>query len=230
MELFHEDKEVRFEWELRTAQGALMTDPNPAREKDLLERIKAGDEEAFIQLYRERYPAVHRFALQVSGSPSLADDVTQEVFLALIREVSKYDPARGSLSAYLYGMARNMVIDHIKRRSLDVSISRSEEEEGAFSSTRLVAPGDPLGDLTRDEAVEGLRKAVLALPEHYREVVVLCDLHEMKYDHAAQILGLAVGTVRSRLYRARELLLKKMTARTEAGPEVANFKTARCSL
>lgn len=207
-----------------------MTDPNPASEKDLLERIKAGDEEAFIQLYRERHAAVHRFALQMSGSASLADDVTQEVFLALIREVSKYDSARGPLSGYLYGMARNMVIDHLKRGSLHVSITQAEEEGGRFSSTRLAAPGDPLGDLTRDEAVEGLRKAVLALPEHYREVVVLCDLHEMNYDGAAQALGLAVGTVRSRLHRARDLLLKKMTAKTEAGPGVPNLKTARCVL
>jgi len=215
---------------MRIAQGALMTDPNPAIEKDLLERIKAGDEDAFIALYRERHPAVHRFALQMSGSASVADDVTQEVFLALIREVTNYDPARGSLSAYLYGMTRNMVIDHMKRGNSHVSITQAEEDDGSFSSARLVAPGDLLDDLTRDEAVEGLRKAVLALPEHYREVVVLCDLHEMNYEHAAQTLGLAVGTVRSRLHRARELLLKKMTSKPEAGPGVANLKTARCVL
>jgi RNA polymerase sigma-70 factor, ECF subfamily len=218
------------EWKLRAAQGALMTDPNPASEKELLERIKAGDEEAFIALYRERHSAVHRFALQMSGSASLADDVTQEVFLALIREVTNYDPSRGTLSGYLYGMARNMVIDHLKRGSLHVSITQADGEDGSFPSEGFVAPGDPLGDLTRDEAVEGLRKAVLALPEHYREVVVLCDLHEMNYDLAAQTLGLAVGTVRSRLHRARDLLLKKMTAKTEAGPGVANLKTARCFL
>jgi RNA polymerase sigma-70 factor (ECF subfamily) len=207
-----------------------MTDPNPATEKDLLERIKAGDEDAFIQLYRERYAAVYRFALQMSGSASLAEDVTQEVFLALIREVSHYDPARGTISGYLYGMARNMVIDHLKGAKLHVSITQADDEGGQLSPAGLVASGDLLGDLTRDEAVEDLRKAVLALPEHYREVVVLCDLHEMNYDYAAQILGLAVGTVRSRLHRARDLLLKKMTAKTEAGPGVANLKAARCAL
>src|SRR5579862_7201236 len=127
-------------------------------------------------------------------------------------------------------MARNIVIDHLKGGKLHVSITEAEDDDGHFSSARLVAPGDPLGDLTRDEAVEGLRKAVLALPEHYREVVVLCDLHEMNYDHAAQTLGLAVGTVRSRLHRARDLLLKKMTAKAETGAGVANLKTARCAL
>lgn len=207
-----------------------MTDPYPVNEKDLLERIKAGDEEAFIQLYRERHSAVHRFALQMTGSVSLAEDVTQEVFLALIREVSKYDPARGPLSGYLYGMTRNIVIDHMKGGKLHVSITQAEDEDGHFFSTRLAAPGDPLGDLTRGEALEGLRKAVLALPEHYREVVILCDLHEMNYDQAAQTLGLAVGTVRSRLHRARDLLLKKMTAKTEPSPGMANLKTARCAL
>jgi RNA polymerase sigma-70 factor, ECF subfamily len=211
-------------------KAILMTDPTPASERELLDRIKAGDEEAFIALYRERQPAVHRFALQMSGSASVAEDVTQEVLLALIREVTNYDPARGPLSGYLYGMVRNMVIDHMKRGNSHVSITPAEEGDGNFSSAQLVAPGDLLGDLTRDEAVEGLRKAVLALPEHYREVVVLCDLHEMNYDHAARTLGLAIGTVRSRLHRARELLLKKMTSKPEASPGVANLKTIRCEL
>ena len=92
-----------------------MTDPIATSENDLLEKIKAGDEAAFIQLYRDRQMAIHRLALQMSGSQTIAEDVTQEVFLALIREVRGFDPERGTLSAYLYGMARNMVRDHMKR-------------------------------------------------------------------------------------------------------------------
>ena len=89
---------------------------------------------------------------------------------------------------------------------------------------------DPLEDLTRGEAVESLRKAVLALPEHYREVVVLCELHEMNYEHAAKALGCAVGTVRSRLHRAREILLKRLSTRKEMAERAGNMKPARCAL
>jgi RNA polymerase sigma-70 factor (ECF subfamily) len=207
-----------------------MTDPISISENELLERIKAGDEAAFIQLYRDRQMAIHRFALQMSGSPSIAEDVTQEVFLALIREVRRFDPARGPLSAYLYGMARNMVLDHLRKGRMDVSLEEFEAPDSRASEARVVATGDPLGDLTRGEAVESLRKAILALPEHYREVVVLCDLNEMNYDHAAAALGCAIGTVRSRLHRAREILLKRLTTKKGSEKQAGEMKPLRCAL
>src|SRR6266567_993508 len=134
-----------------------MTDPISTTENDVLEKIKAGDEAAFIQLYRDRQMAIHRLALQMSGSQTIAEDVTQEVFLALIREVRGFDPERGTLSAYLYGMARNMVLDHMKRGRMDVSLEEFETQDGRSSSAKQVVMGDPLGDLTRGEAVESLR-------------------------------------------------------------------------
>ena len=207
-----------------------MTDPTPAGEKDILTRILAGDEEAFIHLYRERHGPVYRFALQMSGSRSVAEDVTQEVFLALIHEVHNYDASRGTLSGYLYGMARNMVFDHLKRGRMDVPLAQAEADGERSLTAPMDASGDPLGDLTRDEAVESLRQAVLVLPQHYREVVVLCDLHEMNYQDAAKVLGCAVGTVRSRLHRARELLLKKLSTRGTPGQAVQSMNPARCYL
>ena len=77
---------------------------------------------------------------------------------------------------------------------------------------RVVAEQDIFGDLAQSERVETLRRAVLALPPAYREVVVLCDLHERDYAEAASVLGCAIGTVRSRLHRARALLTEKMRA------------------
>ena len=75
--------------------------------------------------------------------------------------------------------------------------------------------GDPLDELTRSELIEGVRQAVLALPQHYRETVVLCDLHELSYQETAAVLGCAVGTVRSRLHRARALLVERLRSRVE---------------
>jgi RNA polymerase sigma-70 factor (ECF subfamily) len=81
---------------------------SPAEPDDeLLLRLQSGDEQAFLALYRRRQPAIYRFALHMSGSAAIAEDVTQDVFLALIRDGFGYDPELGSLPAYLYGIARS---------------------------------------------------------------------------------------------------------------------------
>ena len=135
-----------------------------------------------------------------------------------MRDGRNFDPTRGSLAAYLYGIARNHVLRAFEReRSFDPLETDSEESNDAPHAT-LVAHFDPLGDLTRAESVEKLRQAVLALPAHYREVVVLCELHEMSYAEAAGALDCAVGTVRSRLHRARAMLAEKMRGRRGREP------------
>ncbi len=186
---------------------------------ELLGLMLTGDEDAFTALYRRRQGGVYRFALQMSGSEALAEDVVQEVFLVLMRDGRNFDPARGSVAAYLYGITRNHVLRAFERERNFVSFDEGEDESGEAPHEGLISRADLLGDLTRAETVEKLRQAVLALPTHYREVVVLCDLHEMSYMEAAAALGCAVGTVRSRLHRARAMLAEKMRAgaRREAG-------------
>ncbi len=175
-------------------------------DSDLLQRARKGDEAAFVALYRRRQGNVYRFALRMSGSEAIAEDVTQEVFLALLREAARYDATRSSLASYLFGIARNQVLRRLERERNYTPFPDSEEEEvGA-----LQAMESPLGDLTRQETIEAVRQAVLALPPHYREVVVLCDLHELSYLETAETLNCAVGTVRSRLHRARALLGEKL--------------------
>lgn len=183
---------------------------------DLLRLTLAGDEEAFTALYRRRQGGVYRFALQMSGSEALAEDVVQETFMVLMRDGGNFDSARGSLAAYLYGIARNHVLRAFDRERALVRFDDEAEEGGDAPHENLVARPDPLGDLTRAESVEKLRQAVLALPAHYREVVVLCELHEMSYQEAADALGCAVGTVRSRLHRARAMLAEKLRGRRGA--------------
>jgi RNA polymerase sigma-70 factor (ECF subfamily) len=193
-------------------QQAMTREPTEINDIDLLQRALAGDEESFTALYRRRQGSVYRFALQMSGRSSLAEEVTQEVFLAMIREARRFDPGRGSLMAYLYGIARNHVLRCLERDRLYVSMA--DEPEG--ESAQWTAKEDTLGDLTRGETIESVRQAVLALPPNFREVVLLCDLHEMSYADAAAALDCAVGTVRSRLHRARGMLLEKMKAQKRA--------------
>jgi RNA polymerase sigma-70 factor (ECF subfamily) len=163
----------------------------------------------------------------MSGSETVAEDVTQEVFMVLMNDTSRYDPEKGTLSAYLYGVARNHVLRALGRERSFVSIDNTSEE-GEGNQHELVSTDDPLGDLTRSEVIASVRQAVTSLPTHYREVVVLCDLHEMCYAEAAHVLGCAVGTVRSRLHRARSLLIEKLRTAEQGETASGLSNPARC--
>jgi RNA polymerase sigma-70 factor (ECF subfamily) len=187
-----------------------MTTPS---DDELLKLMIAGDEDAFLTLYRRRQGPIYRFALHMSGSASIAEEVTQEVFLALLRDGRQYNPVRGSLAAYMYGVARHHVLRCLEANQPYVPISLQSSPSGQESSAQEpVAPGDILGDLTRHERIEATRRAVLSLPPNYREVVVLCDLQELSYAEAAAALNCAIGTVRSRLHRARALVAERVTS------------------
>ncbi|MFN2513813.1 MAG: RNA polymerase sigma factor [Pyrinomonadaceae bacterium] len=200
--------------------------PDNSSDTELLQAMRAGDEEALADLYRRRQPGIYRFALQMCGSQELAEDITQEVFMVLIREAHTFDPARGSLSAFLMGIARHHVLRRLQRERFYVSMNEAPDN-GSLCGQVLVTTVGPLDEMSRTEAIEGVRRAVLALPERYREVVVLCDLEEMSYAETAEILGCAIGTVRSRLHRARALLIEKLRpVREEDAASTA--KSTRC--
>ena len=192
---------------------------------ELLALMRSGHEQGFVALYRRRQGAIYRFALQMSGSPAVAEDITQEVFLTLIRDGCGFDPQRGTLSGYLFGIARKLVLRHLERGRSDVALD-AEGESSAWPE--LAVNDDPLADLTHREGVAALRRAVSALPRRYREVVVLCDLEEVDYADAARILGCPIGTVRSRLHRARALLLEKLHQERNFRPAMGAWKPLRC--
>jgi RNA polymerase sigma-70 factor, ECF subfamily len=199
---------------------------NPS-DSELLQSMLAGDEEALAALYRRRQRGVYQFALQMCGSQALAEDVTQEVFMVLIREGHTFDSSRGSLSAFLMGVARNHVLRRLRRERFYVSMDEDSQSDTPPNQTPETSEG-PLDDLSRNETIDSVRRSVLALPERYREVVVLCDLQEMSYAEAAEILGCAVGTVRSRLHRGRALLIEKLRPAHEEETATATTKSARC--
>lgn len=183
------------------------------RDGELLRLMLAGDAGAFAALYERRQAGIYRFALRMSGSETLAEDVTQDVFLTLMRDGAQYDESRGSLTTYLYAVTRNRVLRLLARDKIFVPMETDEDNswEDNFAAT-----DDPLADLSRRETVESVRQAVLALPLHYRELVILCYLQETTYEDAARITGCALGTVRSRLSRGRALLVEKLRAQREA--------------
>lgn len=200
----------------RSADSKTMSKAITPSDDDLLRRMKTGDEEAFAALYRRHQGGIYRFALLMSGSPATADDVTQEVFMTLMAGEHRYDSARGPLAMFLYGIARNHVL---RRRRWERVCDPLEEEsgQGEVLIRNFAAPDDPLADIVRGEMIEAVRQAVLALPPRYREVVILCDFQELSYAEAALALDCAVGTVSSRLNRARMMLADRLRtmSRTE---------------
>jgi RNA polymerase sigma-70 factor (ECF subfamily) len=200
---------------------------NDLNDCELFRSMMSGDEEALAMLYSRRQAGIYRFALQMSGSQAVAEDVTQEVFLFLIKGAHVFDPERGSVSAFLFGVARNHVLRRLRGEQFLIPMGEDFEEDNSFEQT--VADPGPLDDLTRAETIETVRRAILSLPEKYREIVVLCELQEMSYAETAEILGCALGTVRSRLHRARALLLEKLRPEQESeDASSASVKSERC--
>jgi RNA polymerase sigma-70 factor (ECF subfamily) len=191
-----------------------MIRPKEPSDSELLRRMGAGDQEAFRTIYQRCQGPIYRFALHMTGNTFLAEDVTQEVFMTLIQERARFDPSRGTLSAYLFGMGRNLLLRRLDREQVYVPFLEHGRENGGGNGERkngahavLVMPPN---DILRSETIDRVRQAVSSLPPSYREAVVLCDLEEMSYDEAARVMGCAVGTVRSRLHRARALLTEKL--------------------
>ena len=181
-------------------------------DSDLVARLAEGDREALAVLFRRHQAAVYRFSRQMLGSREVAEDVTQEVFVALVNSGHRFDASLGSLTTYLYGIARNLVWRHIRRRRahLEIDIADVEVEDAAQSA-------NPAAALSKKQSVDYLRHAILRLPVHYREAIVLCELNGLSYEEAARIVGCPVGTIRSRLSRARQLLIDRCRASLHGG-------------
>lgn len=199
-------------------------DPVEATDADLMRRTAAGDRDAFAALYRRHSAMVFRFARLMIGCNAAAEDIVQEAFLALMRDATRYDPDRSALSTYLYGVARRQTRRRLlrDRRFVALESSRYENDEPA-------ADDDAAGDLLRRSDIARLRQAILSLPSRYREIVVLCDLQDLSYADAATTLECPVGTIRSRLHRARQLLAEKLL-RSGAREEVLARRTMRCAV
>ncbi|HEY2930906.1 MAG TPA: RNA polymerase sigma factor [Acidobacteriota bacterium] len=197
-------------------------------DEDLMREIEAGSEQAFVQLYRRRQPGIYQFALRMSASTLIAEDIVQEVFMTLVREPLRYDRERGPVVAYLYGIARNQILRSLNRNRNKVSVVEGDAAQSCSES--LVSTDDPLGDLTRSETIDAVRRAVMALPQHYREVVVLCDLNSLSYAEAATVLECAIGTVRSRLHRAHAQLSQKLRGAGKTASLSEKLATVRCSV
>jgi RNA polymerase sigma-70 factor, ECF subfamily len=174
-------------------------------DEELLESARCGSRPSWAELFERHQARIYRFALQMSGSPAMADEVVQDTFLDLLRGGLRFDAAKGSLGAFLLGVAR------IKSLKQGRYAGRTVEAGERMDS--LAAPLNAALDAETRQRDQALRDAIVGLPEQFREAVVLCELSELSYEEAAAVIGCPVGTVRSRLHRARHLLLERLVER-----------------
>jgi RNA polymerase sigma-70 factor (ECF subfamily) len=188
--------------------------PAPAGEAtedgDLVRRSADGEAPALARLYQRHGASVYRYAWLVTGSESLAADVVHETFLALFNRSSGFDAARGSCVAYLCGIARHIALRHVDPRT--DSTAEIEDVARDCSGDDGVLPPPPLAAAERAQSLDRLYAAIRQLPAHYRDVLVLVELQELSYAEAAAVAGIELGTVRSRLARARERLRELLVA------------------
>jgi RNA polymerase sigma-70 factor (ECF subfamily) len=193
-----------------------------------LERARGGDEDAFSQLFARHQRTIYRYAVYMCGLDA-GDDIVQETFLAVLRQTARLDTLRGPVAGYLLGIARHLAMKRLGSRAYDEGLRHGASVERALAGDGGGAPSQSeiagaaadrssvLDDLTRAETIETVRAAVRSLPPAYREVVVLCELDEISYAEAAGIVRCPLGTVRSRLHRARALLMSKLVSVSPAG-------------
>ncbi len=182
---------------------------NDFEDIQLLRAIRQGDATAFQNLYRRHRSGLYSFALLHSGAPDVAADVVQEVFMGLLSDSYGFDPLKGMLANFLYGVARNLVLSHARQNRRWVQPIQADDGDDSLDQVVDTA-AEPLARLLDDEAAGHMRRALAALAPHYRDVLILFELHEKSYQEIAQICQLEIGTVRSRLSRGRAALAKAL--------------------
>lgn len=188
---------------------------DPTEDLVLLSEMRRGNAAAFETLFRRHQAPLYRFAVLRCGSPDTAADIVQEIFVGLLSDTLKFDPARGVLQAFLFGVARNLVLKREEARYRFVSRGNigAEDAGGPDPADLLVDPSpQPSERLLDQEQAESVRRALRQLAPHYRDVVILYEMHDLSYVEIAQICNIDIGTVRSRLSRARARLFELLQA------------------
>jgi RNA polymerase sigma-70 factor (ECF subfamily) len=185
-----------------------MTTTTATTDIELVRQLKAGNADAFQALYRRHQGPLYRFALLRCGSADTAADIVQEVFMGLLTGGVVFDPLRGQLQSFLFGVARNLALklDEAARRTVSSTVDEDEAEAAEAACDGL----EPLKRLLHNELAEEVRRALAQLPPHYREPLILYEMHDLSYVEIADICQVDIGTVRSRLSRARAALAKRL--------------------
>lgn len=189
-----------------------MTTANINSDSDLLRQARSGTAEAFAALYRRHQGPLYRYALLRCGSPDTAADIVQEAFMGLMTGRLQFDPLRGQLQHFLFGVARMLALKQDPGRARLLSLVAPDDGDGEDGFEMASEDAEPLERLLENETAEEVRRALAQLAPHYRDVVILYELHDLSYVEIANVCQVDIGTVRSRLSRGRAALAKRLTA------------------
>ncbi|WP_426178041.1 RNA polymerase sigma factor [Massilia sp. TWR1-2-2] len=194
-----------------------MTPAHAPADTELLRKMRAGEASAFASLYLRHQGPLFRFALLRSGSADTAADVVQEVFMGLLTAKFTFDPTRGVLQNFLFGVARNLVMKHeLPRQRLATLPPAAQDGDDDDAAEIASEAAEPLARILGAELADDVRRALSLLAPHYRDVVILYEMHDLSYQEIADICRLDIGTVRSRLSRGRAALAKRLAAHRPA--------------
>ena len=177
-------------------------------DEEIMTRLAAGDPAALRELYERHGRALLRFSAAMCRSRQSAEDLVHDTFVALLRGPSLFDPAQGSVFGYLCGVLRHRISRHYRQQKRWVALDSSDETPVTLDRE---SPG-PADEIARSQVTAAFRRALLELPLQHREIIALCDLEELPYQTVAGILDCPIGTVRSRLHRARALLTLRLAS------------------
>ena len=188
--------------------------PERTTDELLLQKAVDGDQAAFLELYDRYRQPIFRFAYRLLGSVELAEDVTHDCFLSLIRKPENFRPERASLKTYLYAASRNLALKHFRNNGREAGMDELTQEPQ--DSPRR----EPLRRLLDEELADRVREAVFSLPPLQREALILFEYEGLSMNEVAEIAGTDAGAIKARLYRAREGLRRSLKPYLDSNQEL----------
>ena len=183
---------------------------------ELIVAAIGGRSESFEELVRRYQRPITGYVFRIVGEYEAALDVTQEVFIKVYNSLAKYS-SEYKFSTWLYRIAHNAAVDHLRRNSVPQQSLEAENADGTFElqlESRLASPEQ---DHERGQWRSEIEVVVELLPAAYKELIVLRHGQDMSYDEIAEVTGLPLGTVKNRLFRAREMMRNIFTERGWTG-------------
>lgn len=176
---------------------------NALADGELVKSVLAGREYDFEELVRRYQRPIAAYVYRMVGDYDVALDLTQEVFIKVYASLSRYRP-EFKFSTWIYKIAHNAAIDHLRRHATREAVANSEDNcgEGTVESRRL----SPEQESERSERCSEIEDVVQLLPAPYRELILLRHAQDLSYEEIAEVTGLPLGTVKNRLFRAREAM------------------------
>ncbi len=178
-----------------------------ATDCDLIERATSGREDGFEEIVRRYQRPIAAYVYRMIGDYESSLDLTQEVFIKIYASLTRYRPEY-KFSTWIYRIAHNVAVDHLRRstsrRERSLTLETSDAEE--FERPLFMNAPNPEQESEREERRVEIEAVIGSLPPAYRELIVLRHAHDMNYDEIAEVTNLPLGTVKNRIFRAREAM------------------------